>query len=58
MDRGAWWATVHRIAKSHTTEQLTLYTFAFEIIRCKTANELYVEKKSLNGGLFPYIAST
>ena len=20
MDRGAWWATVHRVAKSHTTE--------------------------------------
>ena len=24
MDRGAWWATVHRIAKSDTTEWLTL----------------------------------
>ena len=23
MNRGAWWATVHRIAKSDTTEQLS-----------------------------------
>ena len=22
MDRGAWWATVHRVAKSHTTEHI------------------------------------
>ena len=25
MDRGACWATVHRVAKSQTTEQLTLH---------------------------------
>ena len=23
MDRGAWWATVHRVPKSDTTEQLS-----------------------------------
>ena len=24
MDRGVWWATVHRVAKTDTTEQLTV----------------------------------
>ena len=24
MDRGVWWATVHRVTKTDTTEQLTL----------------------------------
>ena len=24
-DRGAWWATVHRVAELDTTEQVTLY---------------------------------
>ena len=27
MDRGAWWATVHRVAKSQTREQLALSLF-------------------------------
>ena len=26
MDRGAWWATVHGVAKLDTTEQLSLFT--------------------------------
>ena len=25
MDRGAWWATVHRVTQSDTTEQLTMH---------------------------------
>ena len=31
MDRGAWWATVHGVIKSHTAEQLTLSHFTFTI---------------------------
>ena len=29
MDRGAWWAAVHRVAKLHMTEGLTLSLFHF-----------------------------
>ena len=25
MDRGTWWATVHRVAKSQMTEQLSMH---------------------------------
>ena len=28
MDRGAWWVTVHEVAKSDTTECLTLSVFS------------------------------
>ena len=36
MDRGAWWATVHRVAKSQT--QLRDFTFTF-----KETKDLYIE---------------
>ena len=36
MDRGAWWATVHGVAKSQT--QLRDFTFTF-----KETKDLYIE---------------
>ena len=35
MDRGAWWATVHRIAELDTTEQLT-FTYTYLLISYKS----------------------
>ena len=32
MDRGAWWATVHRVAESDTTKQLTLLLYTIYIV--------------------------
>ena len=37
MDRGAWWATVHEVTESNTTERLTLCFLS----RTKTQQELH-----------------
>ena len=34
MDRGAWWATVRGVAKSHTTEQVTLHAVIEMLVVC------------------------
>ena len=42
MDRGAWWATVHSIAGSDMTEQLSAHTHThtFNLEACKTESKL------------------
>ena len=35
MDRGAWWATVHKISESDMTEQLT-FTYTYLLISYKS----------------------
>ena len=32
MHRGAWWATVHGIAQSQTTDRLTLFPFKHDLV--------------------------
>ena len=40
MDRGAWWATVHGVAKSQT--RLSNFTFAFKAVCCHPAYVTYL----------------
>ena len=54
MDRGAWWAAIHRIAKeSDTTEQLThththTHTFNTEVVKCRISEHYMQLLKSLS----------
>ena len=45
MDGGAWWATVHGITESDTTEQPTLYFFS-----CKGLRNVHGNDHSINKG--------
>ena len=43
MDGGAWWATVHGVAKSQT--QLSDFTFTFTLVRCHPSETSTVQWK-------------
>ena len=38
MDRGAWWATVHRVPVLKTTEVTNIFPFIFTILEEETLN--------------------
>ena len=42
MDRGAWWAAVHRVAKSQTRLSDFLFTFHFHALEKEMATHLSV----------------
>ena len=41
MDRGAWWATVHGVAKSRTRLSDFIFTFAFQISKLNEVGPLW-----------------
>ena len=41
MDRGAWWDTVHGVAESDTTQQLSIYAQLPEV-HLKVSNPLFL----------------
>ena len=38
MDRGAWWALVHGVTESDTTEQLSLSLLVKDLLCCELLN--------------------
>ena len=41
MNRGAWWAAVHRVAESDTTFTLTLLEYRLHIVEVKKEKNFY-----------------
>ena len=58
MDRGPWWATVHRVSESDMTERLTLsfcylLAFSFELLLSSYFHVFYMEQ--VNGQCFSIV---
>ena len=48
MDKGAWWATVHRVTKSRTQlKQLSMYTHNFYLKSCDLLAPTSLERLTL-----------
>ena len=47
MDRGAWWATVHGVAKSQTQLSTSILPYSFEKINTSTKIFILVSNKEL-----------
>ena len=53
MDSEAWWATVHEITESDTTQGLILYFFS-----CKGLRNIHADKHSINRGKYSNLSHT
>ena len=51
MDRGTWWATVHVIAKSDTTEQLTTHYDQYKITLGNYLKEINYKHRVLKSNI-------
>ena len=59
MDRGAWQATVHGVAKSWTAEQPTLSLhFLFRELRSQTPHDATITKNRTTIQQFPFLIFT